>query len=458
MTIPHSKVLRMLCLQIVSAAEAASFGYVFLTSCGKAVNGRANPLAGLQNFSNVSPAYLCGLSVVISIIFVIISIKWRKWFARRVICTLLFTGLLILQIFIPLRFPETCELALVCHLSIIVAFLQMPCSLLEGCMAPKKSRPPPISVSWFSFATKGEMDFLHSSFFTNSHHHRQLPTIENVRKRSHQNQSPQSQHNSAQPDPARFEEFGLIVKFGPHVKVEEALCLWAIRRALRDDVPVPEVYGWRRDGKEVFIYMELIQGATKLQDRWKALSNDDKTSVCYQLREMTTSFRTLEQDPRNSFVGKYPFLLLVMVANPSSPGSINHGPLQDYVLEGKPEGGPFASVRLFNDWFSQLPQDWLAPADRYEDPHRRDLPDNAAIKFTHGDLHTSNILVAQTGPPRILAIVDWAHGGWYPDYWEYCKAAYSQSSFEDKWLKKFLKPREKEHEAFSDICMAMGAV
>lgn len=86
----------------------------------------------------------------------------------------------------------------------------------------------------------------------------------------------------------RFEEFGLIVKFGPHVTVEEALCLLAIRSMFHDDVPVPEVYGWRVDGLEVFIYIELIRGDT-LMDRWDAFSNDDRTSICDQLRKSTTS-------------------------------------------------------------------------------------------------------------------------------------------------------------------------
>ena len=90
----------------------------------------------------------------------------------------------------------------------------------------------------------------------------------------------------------KFEELGLIVKFGPHVTVEEALCMWAIRSVHNTDVPVPEVYGWRVDRTEVFIYMELVRGDT-LQDRWDALSTDDRESICVHLRKITTSFRSL---------------------------------------------------------------------------------------------------------------------------------------------------------------------
>ena len=35
-----------------------------------------------------------------------------------------------------------------------------------------------------------------------------------------------------------------------------------------------------------------------------------------------------------------------------SSGSINRHRLLDYVLEDKPPGGPFATVKEFNDWFT----------------------------------------------------------------------------------------------------------
>ena len=161
---------------------------------------------------------------------------------------------------------------------------------------------PRISVSWLPSATKLEMDFLDSSFFQNHDPHKHLPKPQEVRALSGK--------PSAQPDPVRFEELGLIVKFGPHVTVEEALCIWAIRRVLHDSVPVPEVYGWRVDGREVFIYMELIRGDT-LMERWDALSDDDRISICDQLRKMTTSFRRLEQDPKDIFIGMWAHLSFV---------------------------------------------------------------------------------------------------------------------------------------------------
>ena len=98
----------------------------------------------------------------------------------------------------------------------------------------------------------------------------------------------------------KLKELELIVKFGLHVTVEEALCTWAIKRVLLYDVPVPEVYGWRIDGSKVFIYMELIRVVT-LKERCDTLSDHDESSVCDRLRKIIKSFRRLEQDPEEVF-------------------------------------------------------------------------------------------------------------------------------------------------------------
>lgn len=57
-----------------------------------------------------------------------------------------------------------------------------------------------------------------------------------------------------------------------------------------------------------------------------------------------------------------------------------------------------------------MPDPYSIPVE----PFRHDLPDDCAIKFTHGDLHRSNIIVTPTRPYRILAVVDWEQSGWLP--------------------------------------------
>ena len=48
--------------------------------------------------------------------------------------------------------------------------------------------------------------------------------------------------------------------------------------------------------------------------------------------------------------------------------------------------------------------------------------DNIPIVFTHNDLCAPNVLLSRGTNPRVAAIIDWGQSGWYPSYWEYCKA------------------------------------
>lgn len=159
-------------------------------------------------------------------------------------------------------------------------------------MSYKRQIPTP----WFPHTTQAEMDFLDSSFFATGPVQKSLPTPSEVTARSKDHKS------TPQPTPVKFECLDLIVKFGPHVVVEEALCLHMIHKAFSDKVPVPEVYGWKVEGGCVFIYMELIRGES-LHDRWDSLSDSEKTLICDQLRQIVSSLRQVEQDPADPFIG-----------------------------------------------------------------------------------------------------------------------------------------------------------
>jgi Ser/Thr protein kinase RdoA (MazF antagonist) len=84
------------------------------------------------------------------------------------------------------------------------------------------------------------------------------------------------------------------------------------------------------------------------------------------------------------------------------------------------------------------------------------LPDTARICLTHGDLHLGNILVIISSDEprqvRISGIVDWEQAGWYPEYWEYCKAMIV-GPYGDEWrdagfIHLALPAYEPEFEAF----------
>ncbi|OJD11001.1 hypothetical protein AJ78_08140 [Emergomyces pasteurianus Ep9510] len=93
--------------------------------------------------------------------------------------------------------------------------------------------------------------------------------------------------------------------------------------------------------------MELIRGDT-VQDRWDSLSEQNKTLISDQLRDIVSLLQKVEQNLKDSLIN------------------------------------------------------------------------TAVIKFTHGDLHLNNIMISSTESPRILAVIDWAHAGWYSEYWEQC--------------------------------------
>ena len=71
------------------------------------------------------------------------------------------------------------------------------------------------------------------------------------------------------------------------------------------------------------------------------------------------------------------------------------------------------------------------------DPYRQKLPENCPVVFTHADLHPSNIMVSIESPCRIIAIIDWQQSGWYPDYWEFCKAEYTAKT-RSEWVTEYI--------------------
>jgi thiamine kinase-like enzyme len=176
--------------------------------------------------------------------------------------------------------------------------------------------------------------------------------------------------------------------------------------------------------------MELVKGVT-LENRWKSLSKQERIKVCEQLRAILLELRKLQQDPKDQFLGH-----------------INRQPLLDIVFTDntKPPAGPFASVKEFPDWLSYLTKrgkeiHWPDPS-LIPDPFRDLLPDDSPITFTHDDLHPSNIIVSTDDPCCIVALIDWHQSGWYPDYWEHCKAVFTAEpggEWEAEYIPRFLE-------------------
>ncbi|KAM0203920.1 hypothetical protein ACHAPA_011425 [Fusarium lateritium] len=274
--------------------------------------------------------------------------------------------------------------------------------------------------------------FFDSSFFTRGSETPTLPTPSEVLARPTYIQHPFNEKRRLRV-PSVFKELGLVVKYSKssNTIISEGQCLWAVGRFL-PGVPVPEIYGWTQEDGLTFLYMEYIDGAT-LHGRWDTLDVTEKDGVCQQLKKITTEISQLRQAPDDQFVG-----------------NINRGPLGDFVFTGTNHNpaGPFTSVTGLHDymsdmvkWPSKMRNPGLNPA-HIPDPYREMLPDDSPIHFTHADLNPVNIMVSKDSPCHVMAILDWEQSGWYPAYWEFCKAEYATevgSEWQTVYLPKILE-------------------
>ncbi|KAK9425948.1 putative Kinase-like domain-containing protein [Seiridium unicorne] len=227
--------------------------------------------------------------------------------------------------------------------------------------------------------SKAEIDFLGTSFF-----------------------------RSDKPDPPQLPAPGAILEQYPDleggvVKLEEAQTMRAVRHAfLNDEVPVPEVFGWRKYGEKNFIYVSLIHGDT-LREAWPKLIEADKESICDGLAHIVSALRQVSQGSSDIFIG-----------------SVSRGTVQDRFFQVDCEDGPFTSIKSFNDWLFAAATRTRPGPEGVTGPYRDLLSDTGSIYFTHGDLTLGNIIVSSmANPRRILGVVDWEQAGWYPAYWEY---------------------------------------
>ncbi|KAF2280463.1 kinase-like protein [Westerdykella ornata] len=290
------------------------------------------------------------------------------------------------------------------------------CSHHEECHCHASRRPK-----------AANFDVRPSSFFQ---HHDQLPSPEEVRSRARAQYSAGTywgwrtggvkERYNRRPTPAVFEEMSLFVKWGSEIKVIEGQTLYALRHSCGDSVPVPEIYGWRTDGHETFLYMEAISRTT-LEDVWSGMEEDDRLRICSELRTILHNLRQLKQSPEDKFIG-----------------SITRGNYYERALffESQSETGPFTSVKDFHDWYTLQYKRKMPDPETVPEPYRKELPDDSEIVFTHGDLHPSNIIIS-SAPPRVAAVIDWEQSAWLPGYWEHCKAHGTHNKLSG-WYVKYL--------------------
>ncbi|KAI1412933.1 phosphotransferase enzyme family protein [Hypoxylon sp. FL1857] len=218
----------------------------------------------------------------------------------------------------------------------------------------------------------------------------------------------------------------IIVKSGPTTRMAEAETMKFVRGTT--DVPVPEVYDAYRDSKsgQVIIVMEYVEGE-RLDKVWGRLSREDKMSITVQLSSYFMELRGIH----GRFIG-----------------SIDGSPCADPYFASDPEAyGPYDNEVQFN---RGLVKAWLT--EREDEPFIQLLCDTLIqtmtghkIVLTHNNLDPRNILVRGS---EVVAILDWEQAGYYPEYWEYCRALW-RPNWHSNWMKervvdKILKPYPQE--------------
>ncbi|KAJ9312228.1 hypothetical protein DTO271D3_7529 [Paecilomyces variotii] len=213
------------------------------------------------------------------------------------------------------------------------------------------------------------------------------------------------------PPPVIIPSQGLLVKYGSNVTTVEAQTQTMLYESLQGQVPIPRVFDWTEDGGQGFIYMSLIEGET-LQERWASMSETERRAVCEELRRMVKAWRALKQE------GHY-------------IGSLGKKPLNEIFLQSHPDiAGPYEGD---------------GAVQRFQHACGIDITDETPIVFTHGDISPPNILLSRGPNPKVAAIIDWGQAGWYPSYWEYCKARqvginpkYFDDVMQEEWYTKYL--------------------
>lgn len=216
-----------------------------------------------------------------------------------------------------------------------------------------------------------------------------------------------------------------VVKTGRVVRMAEAETMRFV--SANTTIPVPKVHNAYVDDSSgyVAIVMDFVQGEN-LDKAWDRLDSDQRESVVQQLRGYMAQLRQF----RGEFIG-----------------SIDKTWCNDQYFYDDPSGyGPFETEAAFNlGMVRAMKNDRPWPSvDLTCDMWTNTMVGHDII-LTHGDLDPRNILVEGS---TVVAILDWEYAGYYPEYWEYCKA-FCRPDWEGLWVAsratdRFLKPYFKE--------------
>ncbi|KAI1163059.1 kinase-like protein [Nemania serpens] len=216
-----------------------------------------------------------------------------------------------------------------------------------------------------------------------------------------------------------------VVKSSKRVRLAEAEAMRFVRN--NTSIPVPEVYNAYEDEESghTRIIMEFIEGA-ELEEVWDTYSAAEKESVVAQLQGYMEELRQF----KGTFIG-----------------AIDGSWCDDHFFDDDRGGyGPFKNEDEFNAGIVKALKQGKSrihvdvTCDIFQECMK-----GHEIVLTHNDFAPRNILVQGA---KVVAIIDWELAGYYPDYWEYCKAMrrpdWLSGWITEKALDRILQPRLKE--------------
>lgn len=174
----------------------------------------------------------------------------------------------------------------------------------------------------------------------------------------------------------------------------------------RTDIPAPRVLGEYTLGRMQTAvsgyFMEKVEGET-LASVWLGLSLIKRKRIADQIAE---------------------YLRVLRVVNATYIGGVEVDlPVRDEWLFYQHEPyGPFHSTDEFWEAITDSRELAVPVSPEALAALRRRMPECEPFTFTHGDLHTKNIIVQDD---KVVGLIDWETAGYYPVWWEHAKFLHS---------------------------------
>lgn len=217
----------------------------------------------------------------------------------------------------------------------------------------------------------------------------------------------------------------VCIKYGRSVRLTEALTMDFVRQ--NTNIPVPEVYCAFEDCGRSYIAMQRLPGRM-LARGWTSRHEASKHNVLEELRVYVGELRSLRRDENDLPIA-----------------AIDGGPIFDYRFPGFHLAGPFRSVEQFHLHLRSNVKLEPGQMDDVQRVIKMHEETEEAVRFTHNDLSSFNILVSGD---KVTGLIDWENAGWLPHYWEYTSAWHvnPQNMFWQDYVGKFLDVFERELE------------